>query len=345
MINGHKINGAQINGSGDSVAVLSVNGTLPRLAGTIALRKTPPTGVSNGVLPKLTGQVYGGATIAGTLPRLTGTVAITAQTLLRVSGKLPKLTGEILFKVQHTLAVNGTLPALTGEVFGGAILSGSLPRLTGQVSISAETSLKVTGMLPGLRGSISFGVPTTLRVTGTLPVIRPHYGIVTGTLPRLTGTITLTAEQVRELVAYAMNIANGAMTRYTNFPFQHIVRFKGHSYGFDATGGYLLEGDTDDGDAIEAYIHLPDFDFGVTNLKSVPYVYIGSRSEQLIVSATVDEQKTVSAATSMAGRNKRAKFPRGVEGVYWGHKVANVNGGALDIDGIEILPEVKRRKV
>lgn len=345
MINGHKINGAQINGSGDTVAFLSVNGTLPSLTGSAYLRKTEPTGVSNGVLPKLTGQVFGGATVAGKLPKLTGAITLTAKTMLAVNGNLPKLTGSVHFEVEQTLSVDGALPSLTGSVLSGAIVTGNLPRLIGQVSITAETTLTVTGLLPRLRGSITIDIPTTLKVTGTLPALKAQYGVITGTLPRLTGTITLTAVQVRELVAYAMNIANGAMTRYTDYPFQHIVRFKGHSYGFDATGGYLLEGETDDGDDINAFIQLPDWDFGVSNEKAVPYFYIGTKSEQLIISATVDEKKTVSAATQMAGRNKRAKFPRRLQGVYWSHKIANINGGAMDIDDIQILPEVKRRKV
>lgn len=346
MINGFEVNGGEINGSGDVTNWLSLTATLPTLAGEAYLFESDPNGVRNGILPALTGTIYGGAIVSGTLPRLTGSATLTAQNLLRLSATLPALAGSVSLTVENGMVVDGLLPILTGQILGGAIITGALPGIIGTITLTAEGQMSVAGNLPQLTGSITLTVANSLRVTGTLPAIQPMYGVVIGTLPKLTGTIILTAAQVRTLAVYAVNLANSAMSQYSNFPFQHIARFQGKTYGFDATGCYLLEGADDDGDDIAASITLPDFDYGTPRTKNVPYVIIGTKSENLTVEAWVDEAATPITATAMnTGRNKRAKFARGAVGVRWSHRISNVDGGAMDIDSLEIIPDIKRRRI
>lgn len=349
MLNGGPLNGSALNGLSDSPATLTAEGTLPALTGEGYLFISEPNGASNGILPALTGEGYFGAVVRGTLPALTGTGTLTAQTLLRGTGTLPALTGEANLSAEQYLSAVGTLPALTGEGYSGAVAAGTLPKLTGTGTLTAETLLRAVGVLPKLTGEGEFSSPTTLRAIGVLPALQSQYGIAKGTLPALTGTGRMTAAQVRTLIAYALNLANNAMTPYSNYNFQHIVRFKGHSYGFDSSGGYLLEGDDDNGTDIDASMTLPDFDYGISNIKNVPYVYVGTKSENIQVTAIVDEDALspmVETASPLGtNRNKRAKFGRGAQGVMWRHSLSNVNGGPMDIDSIEIHPDIKKRRI
>ena len=67
------------------------------------------------------------------------------------------------------------------------------------------------------------------------------------------------------------------VTRYTNFPFTHIIRHKNSYYGVNSSGLYLLEGTTDNGTAIpyEARTHISDLD--EIKLKTVVSAYFGGR--------------------------------------------------------------------
>lgn len=148
--------------------------------------------------------------------------------------------------------------------------------------------------------------------------------------------------------AYAVNTTNGGITEYTNFDFDYIVRFQGRYYGCNGSGIFLLEGADDSGTDISASVTLHPTDFGVEQQKRLTHVYLASRqaaTEQMQVSAAPDEGSYRAALTTRQHRNVRAQLPRGVKGRYWSLKFENVNGGPLDIDEIDAVTQVLRRKL
>ena len=91
-------------------------------------------------------------------------------------------------------------------------------------------------------------------------------------------TITATYE------AYAVNLLHrntdapvNETTRYTNYPFTHVVRYKNSYYGANATGLYILEGTTDDGVDIPYVLRTAITDFKSPFRKTVASAYFGGR--------------------------------------------------------------------
>lgn len=345
MANRGPINGAAINAGFGGEFFLEVDAALPSLTASIVLRDGTGTGVDQ-VLPSLQAEIAFGGTIDVTLPKLEAEIAFTTQPIIRVESDLPALTAEIVLSPVLSILIEGTLPALTGELLGGGGIDARLPALTADLAFSVETLLSAAGQLPALKGEVEFSTPDTLKINVTLPALIADGFDIDASLPSLQGEAVFTADQVLQLVAYAMNIATQGVTQYSNYPFQHITRFKGKSYGFDDTGGYLLEGDDDAGADIDAYIDIPETNFGTSQKKNVPYVYISARSAtKFAVTVTTDGGRTSTADTRTVGRNKRAKLPRGLQGTHWAHRISNISGGQMDIDTVEVLPEIKGRKV
>lgn len=141
--------------------------------------------------------------------------------------------------------------------------------------------------------------------------------------------------------AYAINLTTGAVTHYTNYPFDNILRFGNHYYGVKSDGVYELGGTLDVGVQIDAHIKTFQTPFGTKNQKRVPYVYASGRSDQgVVVGVTADEGTTYeyeSAWGEVAGTaNHRVKVGNGIRGVYYSLDVKNVDGGSLELDEISV---------
>lgn len=376
MINGYEVNGAEINGSAGAgleeiAAIADLIIPTPNIAATMRLDDEEPiveiTASANLTIPAPTINGFlrfSSATGANlTIPTPTITALSGARAVLPLP--VPLIAAEASADIWAKVSLSIPLPALSASghmeptakanlaigtptisALGGAQVSMTLPRPA--VSASGMTDILARGniVLPLPTVEASAYQDAVARAELTIPVPVSLHGVtqIVGPLPTIQAFATV--EEMVELIAYAMNLRNGAMTHYGNYPFRFIVRFQGRNYAFNDSGAYLLEGDDDDGAKIDAHVRLPPTDFGASQEKRGPYVYIGSGDrQQLLVTGEIDERKTVSAATSMAGRNKRAKLPRGAKGRFWAHTIRNVAGGPLDIDSIEILPEVGRRKV
>ena len=79
---------------------------------------------------------------------------------------------------------------------------------------------------------------------------------------------------VSEYVAWVMNLAHNGVTRYPAYPFDFVVRFQGKHYLANSSGIYELGAADDDGEPIDAEFGLPPSDFGSTQEKRCPRLYI-----------------------------------------------------------------------
>lgn len=308
-------------------------------------RETELTGGNlTAITPTVSGHGGGYANLSGKSPSVSGQASADIWGKASLIFKKPVVTGSMTLDVAMVGNLVAAMPSARG--YGGAIaaLRGTLPR----VSASAEADVLARGVLVAAKPVVSGSGYTDTVGHGNLiapsPVSLYGLGNLVAMRPMVSGSMSV--EEARTLIAYAMNISNGAMTRYTGYDFDYIVRFRGKHYGFSAAGCFLLDGDNDNGAAIDAFAEISPSDFGVRQEKRAPYAYVGSEgSEHVVVTATVDERKSVNVRTAMAGRNKRAKMPRGLKGVYWGFRLSNINGGPLHVDGLDVVPEVVRRKV
>jgi hypothetical protein len=237
---------------------------------------------------------------------------------------------------------------MAGEAYGGSQLSASIKPFTIEASGAVGTTGVANLILP--RSAFTLSATGSMDAYGRANLVAPKfisiYGVFRGTAPLFVsrGLGSQVIEKVYK--AYAVNVKNAAMSEYTGFPFNHIVRFDGMTIAFADDESVVLGADKDDTAEIDAVLELAPTDFGSSLLKRVPYSYVGVKNGQNIkVTMIVDEKEYVATLTATKGRNRRAKLARGVKGRYFAARIENLNGDDFAIDSYEYLPMVLGRKV
>ena len=312
-------------------------------------------------LPMGTLQAWAGANAALTGPSLaiaatgTGTNLGTANLVgpsLTMSG-----TGVVGGVGSAELTLEGTY-SLIG--YGGAVCS---------VTIGALT-MTATGTTGGV-GSAAMTLPMfelvatgTRQNSGSAELIGPMLqstptgvAMLIGPMGRLVaiGTATVTATYE----AYAVNLRHNSdktpdeVTRYTNFPFTHIVRYQNSYFGANETGLYLLEGTTDYAatpTAIPWAFKTAVTDFGYPEFKTIESAYIGGRlgaAETLTLYAGEGDETQAYSYTTPRGelaQNYRQKFGKGIKNHRYYALGAN-GSGELVIDSIDFNVAKRTRRI
>lgn len=147
---------------------------------------------------------------------------------------------------------------------------------------------------------------------------------------------------MNNLIAYMTNTKTNETTRYSNFTFDHVLKFKGLYYGFKSDGIYLLTGADDDGTQIDASFRTNKSSFGSLLLKRVPYVFLDADTDTILMPSVDD----IDYPEYTAGYDaKRTKLGRGIKGRYWSFAMRNVLGAPLRVKALEIELEVMTRKI
>jgi hypothetical protein len=267
---------------------------------------------------------------------------------------MPELeTRDMVFRIQANMLAGeimrggGKVPRIAGYARTGSRLIGKVPGISLEASATGEGIMRLSGGVPLARMSASLGSGTVMRLSAAVPMpsIRRATRLL-GAVPLPTLAAFMSSTPAAR-AAYAINIANAALTEYTNFAFSHFAHFRGELFAVSLTGDlYRLTGDADGSDPIEASFEIPPSNFGTTRTKSLPYVYVEAASSgPLLVTATADEHGVVAARTQTVGRNRRARLARGLRGVLWGVNVANIDGAPFAIDALDLLPMMTNRKV
>jgi hypothetical protein len=160
-----------------------------------------------------------------------------------------------------------------------------------------------------------------------------------------------------EYVGWVLNDGT-APSQYTNYPFNGFVEFPPGSKRYVGTasdGVYLLEGDTDDGDAIDTRIQTGVMDFGTGVLKRMPTIYVAfAGGNKLVCKVTTvhprtgAQTETIYTATVPAGAGLHTapiKTGQGLESRYWQFELSNVGGADFDLDELTFRPLVLDRRI
>lgn len=142
--------------------------------------------------------------------------------------------------------------------------------------------------------------------------------------------------------AYSINLATGAVTRYTDFAFDNVLRLGNRFFGVRADGVYELEGDTDNGEPIVAQVRTFSTDFEQTNAKRIMYAYIvGDIGPDLVVGVRPNMSPESSYQTEWIAspgiQVSRVKTGRGLRGVYYQFSMTNTDGQPFEIHRIEAV--------
>lgn len=157
-----------------------------------------------------------------------------------------------------------------------------------------------------------------------------------------------------EYVAWAVGTQNKQLSKYTNFPFNSFAKIGGVYLGCTDEGIFRLDGDDDDGDDIHAKLRGAMTDMGSLAMKRNPHAYLAySAPTGLILRVTSiaeDGEKVMhtyrlKAQPTGGIREGRIKLGEGPRSVMWGWQIENVDGGALELHGLQFLPVVLERKM
>lgn len=156
-----------------------------------------------------------------------------------------------------------------------------------------------------------------------------------------------------EYTGWVMN--EGAASEYRNYPFNGFTRFDATKkyYGTSDEGLFLLEGEDDAGEPIEAWVKTALMDFGTGKLKKVPDVYVGfiGGNALLLKVVITDKGKQTEhqyRTTMPAGPDLhpgRFEVGRGLESRYWQFEIRNIDGAEFELDDIVWRPIMLDRRI
>lgn len=308
----------------------------------------------DGVLSMMTLTAHAGASASLVLPLIALDAAVTGTALIQVDLTIPMLALDASgVGSPFTVTADLAIPRMAIESYFGGGAQMALPLLSLDASITAGGLLTAALTIPMI----------ALDAAGT----RQNYGSIVLTLPMLVPMASATADLLLPMVqldaaitatvsvtyeAYSVNLTHSGenttdeVTRYTNFPFERIVRYQNSYFGMAADGLYLLEGTTDF--ALPAPTAIPwnaktaISDMGAGELKTVVSAYFGGR---LPPAATVtlhvgEKSQHAYAYTTPRGpgvQNHREKFGRGLKTRYFALQVAG--NGPMELD--DITPEIQ----
>ena len=230
--------------------------------------------------------------------------------------------------------ISSTLTSL-----GGWNATGDFPVFGLASTVTVDSNrINVSGSF--LETSVAFSGTMEQRITvagGFIDTYLAYSSVAGGFIS--TSLSAAGSEAITPAVAYVMNVHTTESTRYSNFPFLHIVHIGGKPYGVKADGLYLLEGATDSGAPISGSATTKCTDFGSFNSKHVNEVYLDSDTATTITPTVDDVLIAQSYPSSFGGR--RVAMARGLEGRYWSFRI----DGIQKLQGIEISPLIRQRKV
>lgn len=310
--------------------------------------------------PSLLAYCGGTAGITAPIGTLSSTATGTAS--LRAAVTAPAGMLNATGTVSCVASLDITAPSGTLVGYGGAVCSittsaGTLAATgigggVASVAVTAPLFQLVASVTAQNHGSLLITAPAGRLVTGSQAYIIAPAGILTAI-----GTATITATYE----AYAVNLKhqpkpgkepNDEVTRYTNFPFTHIVRYKNSYFGANSTGLYLLEGTTDYASPTPTPVpwafKTAMTDFKSQQHKTVASAYFGGR---LGAAATVDLHvgedgpQTYSYATVRTdhAQNYRQVFGKGTKARYYALGASGT--GTLELDDIDLDVHTLSRRI
>lgn len=341
--------------------------TLP-MPGIALVGSTPVAAKMGMVLPvpkvSMTGVSAGVAALALTLPAPVLSLAgpnsqamVLPAPTLQLIGRTGIVGALSLVMPRATLALEGTVP-FTGKM----ALNLPVPQiaLAGSAGNAARMAMQLTRLALALEGHT--GVVGEMALT--LPVGRldleghgPFSADLTLTLPmlllqqvgRTTGVTPLNPDGIAQ-PAIVMHSETGALTQYTNFPFNSFAAFNGMYLAASAEGLFMLGGATDNGALINAAARVGMTDFGTSFLKRVDRSYVGYRTDgNLVIRVYTDEVDSRDYMLEATGRlglhGNHFRIGKGLRARYWQFEVQNQNGADFTLNSIELKPTQLRRRI
>lgn len=314
--------------------------TLPSILGDYDV-----SSVSGGTFGTVS-KIYGGSLVIGSLFKTTPTLTAIADQTGYVAGRGFLSTPTIENTHDFVSTVQGRGFSSKSTVVGGSIVAGRAFSSPLTATIDAPISLSVTGQGFQTRPTIVAEYQPTMRITGRGFVSGIGYSTVTGRGFAQNAVLkALETSNFAEAFVFNMVPANVeqnlySVSRYQNYPFQHLTRIANEYYGVKADGLYRLTGGYDAAEdvPVNGTIKLNEDDLSAFNSQNIPYIYLNG-DDDYTATAFVDDIEQPAFSSGFNGR--RVKLARGSKGRYWYFKIE----GIKSLLGVEYRPEKLARKV
>lgn len=339
--------------------------TLARAFSLDGIATAHPANGTAANLPKPTLAAYGGATGHMTGPSPTLSITATFAVVGRAALSMPKATLQAAGIVGGLATAElHTTGAWAVQGYGGAVAS---------LTLNDGFVITATGRRGGL-GRAELTLPLfELTATGTVNGLQGADAVLEALRPGPFGRAQLTLRGF-ELVAmgsatvtaaheaYAVNLkaptprpgrdpqVDHAVTHFTQYPFDRIVRYGEHYYGVGPTGIYLLEGLTDAGAATAWRMRTALDSMGTLALKRPISVYINARMEEgadvVVVAGEEGENEYLcQMQRGAASQNHRVLVGKGVRSTHYGLELGDPAGGDALINSIDFKVDELKRSV
>lgn len=295
-------------------------------AGALARMKLPvPTLLASGTVTTM-----GEAILRGPSCRLlaTGSNVDIGRAYLATLGRYV-VVGN--FGAIARLSTNGGY-GLTSHGLGGS-LGEAVLRLRGYYPLLAHGAQGAYGLVAGNLNGLA------MMPEGYARLIGPHFTIVAH---GINGSPSLYEAYSHTLLGEKDAIDRVAVTHYTNYPFDRIVRFGAKYYGVGVTGMFELAGNLFDVAPVLSVVQTGETNFDEDGLKRMRRLYLNGRmAGNFGVSVIAREQETDSYTYQpvLGGvRSTRVPLGRGIQGQYFSFKLQNLDGQDFELE--EMAPEV-----
>lgn len=143
------------------------------------------------------------------------------------------------------------------------------------------------------------------------------------------------------------------LSEYENYDFNSFCKVGDVYLGARDEGLYLLDGDTDDGEPIQAAVRTMMLDFGSPVMKRVHNGYIGytSTGRLMLKVRTVsggelkEQWYEAKELQAQAPREQMIRLGRGLRSRYWQFELVNVDGSDFELMNLELHPVYLNRRV
>lgn len=212
-------------------------------------------------------------------------------------------------------------------------------------TVFVETVNSIISSTTGAAGYLLFFVSADSGITANsqAPVSAIYAVSVDSVAHLLTGTQFV----IDFTDGWAYNLNTGAASFYEGFKFNSFAMVDGEYYGANEQGIYRLGADNDAGADIDAIVTLGTSRLGSDFVKTVPGIYAGARSDELMMLTCRVEGQEYSYAFSRRTENMapiRVVPGKGLKGAYWQIEIANTAGADIEVDNLSVTVAPTLRK-
>lgn len=296
-----------------------------------------------------------GAQVLLAAPAAQMQVEATVHAVARVELVCPMPALVVEAMVQGLAHVQLTAPAAHMHAVGGAQVQLLAPAAQLHIEAMVEGLAQVNLLCPMPRFTVQAQGEATAQVVLVAPaMIAAGWGEAVLRMPLARVVLQATVEVPVVHESYAVNLrtsletGGNEVTRYTDFPFERIVRWRGRYVAMAADGLYWLGGDTDAGQPIAWRLHTGTTDFGSPQRKTPLSCYVGGRMPpdstfEVAMGEARDTRYPYQTPRGSAAQNYRQKFGRGLDARYYAFALSG--RGALTIDDLDFEVVNKTRRI